>query len=101
MLIRITKSFLLVTWLHIFLIWEYPDLQKLHLLISIFIFFRMDDSSTCTHNLYIALPDHLVRTHIITMFQISFKRNGYDFHIIMRVFAKTHTWGYGIIVQYS
>ena len=101
MLVRIGKTLLIIPGSYIPLIGEYPDLEKFHGLIFILIFFGVLDTCTCTHYLYIALANHLFVAHIILVFEVATGRNRNDFHIIVRVGAKAHSPGHGIIIQYA
>src|SRR5438270_3170482 len=61
----------------------------------------MENTGACTHHLHIALPNHLVRPGVVLVFEVTLKRNGNNFHIIMRMFSKTHSWRYGIIIEHA
>src|SRR5258705_8138766 len=101
MLVRIRKTFLVISWLYIFLIGENPYLEKFYRFVRVLIFFSMLDTGSGTHHLYITLPDDLFITHVIKMFQVSAGWDGNYFHVFMRMGAKAHSPGDGIIIQNS
>src|SRR5690606_18089000 len=85
----------------IFFIWEYPYLEKFHLLVWVVVVFRMHDTGACTHYLYISSFYDGFITHIVLMFQIAFQWYGDNLHVFMRVRTKSHTFRDFVIVQYA
>src|SRR6187397_1186646 len=98
MLICIRKTFLIISWFHIFFIWENPYLEKLNRLISILILFAMLNTSSCTHRLHITLLYHLSIAHAILMFKITTSWNRNDLHIIVWMCTKTHPASHCIVI---
>src|SRR5258705_9573832 len=101
MLVRIRKTFLVISWLYIFLIGENPYLEKFYRFVRVLIFFSMLDTGSGTHHLHIALPDDLFVTHVIKMLQVTTGGNRNYFHVFMRMGSKAHSAGNRIIIQNS
>ena len=54
----------------------------------------------CAHDLYIAGADYRNVPHAVLVFQLAFKYNGNNFHVIVRMCAKTATSG-NVVVSYN
>ncbi|MNT36774.1 hypothetical protein D3C72_1728790 [compost metagenome] len=89
---------LIVSGAHIPLIRVHPNLKKLDYLIGVFIIFTVYDARSGAHDLNISLPDNGFVTHAVFMLQITFQRDTDDFHIVVRVFAKTSSFSHHIII---
>src|SRR5690606_32815229 len=60
---------------------------------------RVLDPAAGTHNLYFAETDYAFVAHGIAVPNRSFKRNGHDFHVVVRMFTESHGWRYHIVVE--
>ena len=86
------KQFLVVTRFYIPFIREYPELQQVYFFIAVVIVFAMEYACACAHYLYLVGVDGLCVPHTVFMLQRAIQYHGYDFHIIVRMFAKAHTF---------
>ena len=69
--------------------------------LCIWIKFAMPYARSGAHNLNLAMFYYRSISHAIFVFQRSFERYGYDFHIGMGMCPKAHARSYNVIVEYS
>src|SRR5690606_39814529 len=61
----------------------------------------MDHSRARRHDLNLPFSDHSTMAHVISVPKFPFQRNTDDFHIIMRMLAKTRTALNRIVIEYA
>ena len=63
--------------------------------------FRMINPRPRRHNLHIPRINNAIRPHRILMRNRTLHRNSHDLHIIMWMFAKTHSSRNAVIIQHA
>lgn len=77
-----------------------PYLEKLDRQVITGVEFAVEKAFSCAHDLDFRAFDHAGVPHVIPVHEHSFKRNGNDLHIGMRMHPKSFSAKYDIVVQY-
>ena len=79
------KGLLVVAGLQVPGVREHPDLQQAHRLGGVGVFLRVQNTCSSGHDLDFTVANHRRIPHAVLMFQIPFKRNGDDLHVVVRM----------------
>lgn len=92
---------LVVARSYVALVGKQPQLKQIDALIWVIVVLRMLNARSCAHHLNITLLNNRCVAHRVFVLQVTFERNGHNFHIVVWVGAKAHPPLDDIVVEYA